>query len=906
MWIGGDTTPGAYFNGTIDDVRVYNAALSNTQVQTLLSAAPPLLIAEAPVYSPAGAATVPTIVTATFNQPVQLNTINFTLKTSSGTPVSGTVTYNNATDLAAFTPNTILAYATTYVATVSAAQNAGGVAMAGPVTWSFTTATAPGFASGATTGEYIQTDLQTIPNYGYNPTVAERGERVSWSSGSTWSTGQVPGAGAVVSIAANTTVTYDADSTVVLSAITIQPSGTLQFATNINTEVIAADYLVLPGGTLNVGTQANPIAPSVTALIEMANQAINTTLDPSQYGDSLIGLGNVTIYGAAKTPFVQVAVAPLAGTTILYLSQPVIGWQAGDEVFFPDTRQLDNTDIPSSGNYIPEQETSTIASISSNGLVVTLTSPLQYSHLGATDSNGNLTFQPQVVDETRNVVIRSQNGGGTRGIVMFLQTANVNINAADFLSLGRTTNTAINDTTYNSSGQVTAIGTNQQDRSPVVFLNLWGPTMPQSDGYQFTFADNAVNCPMTPQTHIWGIEVNNSSYGLIQGNFIDNWYGAGIALVTERPRVDNMIEGNFVTEISGTGGRDTSGLDGSGYWSPTADNSWVNNVATDINPSGVYSYGFDIDAQYVGNSGQGVVQAPAYQGADPTQPGQSLALNIYATPILQFSGNEVYGATPDGLELWWLGTFYHTIEGTAGVVQNFYVWNQYQWGYFGYETNDLTIDGFFDRNNPNLSEEASFGLWFADYMQTGMVVTNADLQGQDDGFMGPAWGNGETLVENSFFSDVNDVVDNTSGTTSVNGNIDMTNKSLVLQNDYRKFRWHPSGFSLDAIDMNYNPAGGVTGNLQFNIITVDQVFVYNYDQSSGNNFQVYYTQQTASSIMPQSGSITLSFIGSPVSGLTNQQNWNTYGIATAGAVAPSNATTMTGIDGLVVTTAEAL
>jgi hypothetical protein len=42
-------------------------------------------------------------------------------------------------------------------------------------------------------------------------------------------------------------------------------------------------------------------------------------------------------------------------------------------------------------------------------------------------------------------------------------------------------------------------------------------------------------------------------------------------------------------------------------------------------------------------------------------------------------------------------------------------------------------------------------------------------------------------------------------------------------------------------------------------------------------------------------------IASPVSGLTNQQNWNTYGLATAGAVAPNNATTMTGIDGLVVT-----
>ena len=41
-------------------------------------------------------------------------------------------------------------------------------------------------------------------------------------------------------------------------------------------------------------------------------------------------------------------------------------------------------------------------------------------------------------------------------------------------------------------------------------------------------------------------------------------------------------------------------------------------------------------------------------------------------------------------------------------------------------------------------------------------------------------------------------------------------------------------------------------------------------------------------------------IGSPAPGLTNQQNWDTYGIAIAGAVAPSDAATRSGILGLVV------
>src|SRR5262249_48648835 len=146
------------------------------------------------------------------------------------------------------------------------------------------------------------------------------------------------------------------------------------------------------------------------------------------------------------------------------------------------------------------------------------TSPLQYDHLGARDGDGNLTFLPQVANETRNVVVRSQNGLGTRGIVMFLQRANVDIHGAYFFSLGRTTNAAFDDTTFDSNGRVTHVGTNEQDRTPVNFLNLWGPTTPQADGYQYSFVDNVVDCRMMNNPHIWGIEVNKSSYGLIQGN----------------------------------------------------------------------------------------------------------------------------------------------------------------------------------------------------------------------------------------------------------------------------------------------------------------------------------------------------------------------------------------------------
>ena len=192
----------------------------------------------------------------------------------------------------------------------------------------------------------------------------------------------------------DTTVTYDTVSTAVLQSITIQSGGTLRIPDRYRHPGHRRRVPGPAGGTLQVGTQADPVAPNVTATIMTANQALDTTTDPEQYGDSLIGLGNVTIYGAYKTPFGQLAVEPKAGNTTLTFSSPVSGWQPGDELYLPDTRQLDWNQR----RYAilrPQSETATIASVSSDGLTVTLTSPLQYNHLGARDGNGKLRTCPR-------------------------------------------------------------------------------------------------------------------------------------------------------------------------------------------------------------------------------------------------------------------------------------------------------------------------------------------------------------------------------------------------------------------------------------------------------------------------------------------------------------------------------
>ena len=125
LQIGGDSIFGQYFSGLIDDVRVYNQALTQSQIQsdmnTPVAEVAPTVTSESPASGAANVA-VSTTVTATFNEVVQASTISLTLKNSSGSSVAGSVSYNSSTNTATLTPSAALAYNTTYTATVSGAR----------------------------------------------------------------------------------------------------------------------------------------------------------------------------------------------------------------------------------------------------------------------------------------------------------------------------------------------------------------------------------------------------------------------------------------------------------------------------------------------------------------------------------------------------------------------------------------------------------------------------------------------------------------------------------------------------------------------------------------------------------------------------------------------------------------
>src|SRR5208283_5805558 len=94
LYMGSDQS-GENFYGALDDVRLYNIALSNSQVQTLYAAGTPGVTSVSPASGTTSVSTS-SKVSVNFNEPVQAGTIGFTLTGSSGSPVAASVSYNSS------------------------------------------------------------------------------------------------------------------------------------------------------------------------------------------------------------------------------------------------------------------------------------------------------------------------------------------------------------------------------------------------------------------------------------------------------------------------------------------------------------------------------------------------------------------------------------------------------------------------------------------------------------------------------------------------------------------------------------------------------------------------------------------------------------------------------------------
>ena len=190
--IGGNSIWGEYFSGLIDDVRVYDRALTVAEIvadQNTPVAAPgpdttaPTVVSKAPAAGATGVA-LSSAVTALFSEamdPATLTAATFELRNAGGTLIPAAVAYNAATNTATLTPSAQLAAATAYTATLKGgladprAKDLAGEALATNNVWTFTTS-----ANSSTIGEWSPTIAHTtVP---VAAAVLPNGKLLIWSS----------------------------------------------------------------------------------------------------------------------------------------------------------------------------------------------------------------------------------------------------------------------------------------------------------------------------------------------------------------------------------------------------------------------------------------------------------------------------------------------------------------------------------------------------------------------------------------------------------------------------------------------------------------------------------------------------------------------------------------------------
>jgi len=202
----------------------------------------------------------------------------------------------------------------------------------------------------------------------------------------------------------------------------------------------------------------------------------------------------------------------------------------------------------------------------------------------------------------------------------------------------------------------------------------------------------------------------------------------------------------------------------------------------------------------------------------------------------------------------------------------------------------MFINGLTVLGDPNIKR--GYGVRSGDYYVNNLEITNADIENMAAGF-GDMTDIINLTLRNSILKNFSSNFSDEALATPGSGE-NKTPKRIILDNV--KFG-APAGANPINIYMHY---AATTGSANF--IQSDQLFVYNYNGVQGDNFQVYYNEQRPDFIVPKTDGSYDNWptsIGAPEAGLTNQQAWDKYKIAIAGAVAPSDAVTRTGITGLV-------
>jgi hypothetical protein len=655
-----------------------------------------------------------------------------------------------------------------------------------------------------------------------------------WSVPATWSTHAVPSAGAKVLIPAGRQVAYDVETADTMQCVEIR--GRLAFDTERRTKLAVVTLIVMEDGQLEVGTEERPVAATARAEIQIADRPFDLQLDPGQVGNGIIGLGRIRMHGAIKAPtFARLTGEARASQTTFTLDRPLQGWTAGDWIVFPDTRQLRESERGRAFSSRDEQVE--IAAV--DGATITIRRPLAWDHPAAQGRSDASALRPHVGNLSRNVVIASERAAGTRGHIMFLARADVDLRYVEVREMGRTTTGTIDSTTFDGEGRALRVGTNQIGRYAIHFHHNFGATSRPASGYQFTLIGNSVIAPAK-----WGITIHNTHYGLVRDNVVYNSRGASI--VTEDGNESfNLFDHNFAVRSQGSGdaiprggyggGGPDPGAEGSAFWFSGPNNYIRNNVAANAD-----AFGFSL----AGPAGE--MRVPASAGADMLRTTETRPLDPVAAPVLEFANNEAYGAMQIGVDCNW-----------NGVISNVTVWHAARTGIVGMPAARLVIDGLVARGEPAILSDAQqnpTGVWLGNYIGREIVVRNADVEGLRTGVSSPfvsgplgggrAVNPGSVVIEHSRFRNYFGVV---VGTAYASGSADVRpdRMAVVRSSSFEPLPDVPVNPANPpaAISMNYRMAPG-------DAAPREPILVQDFNNKPGETFKVYYSLDAPPNVAP--------------------------------------------------------
>lgn len=570
-----------------------------------------------------------------------------------------------------------------------------------------------------------------------------------------------------------------------------------------------------------------------------------------QFETGIINLGtwltaayNVTY--PERTPWTLISNGSGAGIANGATSMTVaahVGWQIGDRLRFVDTRDLDtNTEDPvAKGNVNDERAITSIV-----GNVVSWTTGLSHAYTTARDHDSVVERFPMVANMTRDILIKSESAVGTRGHIIISDAGIANLDGVSFQDLGRTT-TATLDPVTNHIGRY-ALHFHHSTSSDIT-------------------AGTITNCVIERATK-WGIVVHHSNYKRVTGTvvFDANGWGIGFEDGTEH---HNVLDDNLVFLIKGTGdtAQDNTGISGMGFWMTGPQNFLHRNVAANTRAAAFGTFG---------SSGMA--------GCD-----SCLNFKLGAPYGRPFEDNEAI-ASSYALGFW--GVIPNSDVDFRSIVYGFKEWHN-QIGLYAYSLKNFYFINFYSRSDPDLMATRAFSNhnWFGDYAVAQISFWNADIQNKRVGMWLP-YGNStpigtssdeRTVVfRNSTFHNLTDVL--------FFPNACACSPSTVPPMRYEFINTTHTNTTGIHFDKGYTGTNNLRNRWR--------VRVTNYQNNTGDNFEVYASQQAGAFAMVQSdGGSTL---GSVDAGKSNANNLIDHGYSTYGEILPVSATTRARIADYVV------